>query len=111
MSSKHPAARETDAFVSYSHADAELIAPIVKTLRLFRRHVWVDTEITPGVRWRPAINEGIERSSSFTLFWCCHSAESQEVSFEIDLALTHLKPIVPFLLCKKTVPSRLSEFQ
>lgn len=107
----HPLRRDTDTFVSYSHVDAELIAPVVKMMRMYRRRVFTDAEIPAGVRWRDAIREAIEASASVAIFWCCHSAGSKEVAAELDIAIAASKPLAPFLLCGQHVPSPLDEYQ
>ena len=97
-------------FVSYSHADAALIDPILKLLR-FGNRVFSDHEIEPGQRWREAIERAITESSSVVVLWCCHSAVSQEVEHEITFAVASAKPLVPILLCPAPVGSALNEFQ
>lgn len=46
----------THVFVSYSHADASLVAPVVKLLRVNQSLVFQDVDSSdPGKRWRGEI--------------------------------------------------------
>src|SRR5215467_12912563 len=51
----------TNVFVSYSHADASLVAPVVKLLRVNKSLVFQDIDdIQPGKRWRSEIAKTLD---------------------------------------------------
>src|SRR2546423_1361595 len=60
-----------DAFISYSHKDAEVVKPLVELLSLNNRRVFWDQDLAPGDQWNQVIRSSVKRSSIFVLFWCC----------------------------------------
>ena len=72
--------QSTHVFVSYSHADASLVAPIVKLIRINKSLVFQDIDdIQPGERWRTKIARGLAESHLVVVFWCDHANQSDEV--------------------------------
>ena len=103
--------QKTNVFVSYSHADASLVAPVVKLLRANKALVFQDTDsIQPGKKWRNEIAEALIKSDLVVLFWCNHSSRSTEVSREWKAAIQQQKDLLPLLLDPTPLPSELSEF-
>jgi hypothetical protein len=99
-------------FVSYSHHDASLVAPVVRLLRSTNDFVFLDSDsIKPGHRWAGAIAEAIEGASLVVVFWCLHSSESPQVESEYRSAVQAQKDVLPVLLDSTPVPPVLSEFQ
>jgi hypothetical protein len=99
------------AFISYSHADEPIVKPAAQLLRLWRRRVFWDTEIQPGEQWAERIERAISASDQVIVFWCCHSAQSEWVSRETELARAASKPLTPVLLCKYPAQHPLSSYQ
>lgn len=102
----------TNVFVSYSHADASLVAPVVKLLRVNKSLVFQDTDdIQPGKRWRSEIAKALAESHLVVVFWCDHASRSNEVSKEWKSAIEQEKDLLPLLLDATPLPPELGEFQ
>jgi hypothetical protein len=102
----------THVFVSYSHADAPLVGPVVQLLRANRSLVFQDVDsIRPGKRWRGEIEHALAGSGLVVLFWCDHASRSDEVAKEWRTALAQGKDLLPLLLDATPLPAELSEFQ
>src|SRR5262245_50166310 len=102
----------TNVFVSYSHADASLVAPVVKLLRVNKSLVFQDIEdIQPGKRWRSAIAKALSEAHLVVVFWCDHASRSDEVSKEWKAAIAQEKDLLPLLLDATPLPPELGEFQ
>lgn len=102
----------THVFVSYSHADASLVTPIVKLLRVNKSLVFQDTDgIQPGKRWRNEIARGLAESHLVVVFWCDHANRSEQVKEEWKAAIEQEKDLLPLLLDATPLPPGLGEFQ
>lgn len=105
-------AATTRVFVSYSRADAALVAPVVKLLRANRSYVFYDIDdIQPGKRWRGEIDRGLAEAELVVVFWCDHALRSDEVRREWATAIDRNKDLVPLLLDATPLPAALGEFQ
>ena len=101
-----------NVFVSYSHADAPLVAPVVSLLRVNKSLVFQDTDrIPPGKRWRDEIAKALAESNLVVVFWCHHASRSNEVSAEWRAAIEQGKDLLPLLLDATPLPSELGNFQ
>jgi hypothetical protein len=101
-----------NVFVSYSHADASLVAPVVRLLRVNQSLVFQDTDgIPPGKRWRDEIAKALAQSNLVVVFWCHHAFRSNEVSTEWRAAIEQDKDLLPLLLDATPLPSELGNFQ
>lgn len=104
--------QSTNVFVSYSHADAPLVAPVVELLRANKSLVFRDTDSIPsGKRWRSEIAEALTESHLVVVFWCDHASRSDEVSKEWKAAIEQKKDLLPLLLDATPLPPGLDEFQ
>jgi hypothetical protein len=102
----------TNVFVSYSHADALLVSPVVKLLRVNKSLVFQDIEdIQPGKRWQSEIAKALSESNLVVVFWCTHANRSKEVSQEWQAAIEQKKDLLPLLLDTTPLPQQLAEFQ
>jgi hypothetical protein len=94
-----------NVFVSYSHADAALVAPVVKLLRVNESLVFQDTDrIPPGKKWRDEIAKALAEANLVVIFWCHHALRSNEVSREWRAAIEQDKDLLP-------LPAELGDFQ
>ncbi len=101
----------SQAFICYSHRDAELVNSLFQLLRSMGS-VFMDTfNLMPGDEWRPELHDAIATCSVFFIFWCYHAAESEEVRREYQLALERKKRVVPVLLDITPLPPELRAFQ
>lgn len=104
--------QSTNVFVSYSHADASLVAPVVKLLRVNKSLVFQDLDsIQPGKRWQSEIAKALAESHLVVVFWCDHASRSNEVSKEWKAAIEQEKDLLPLLLDATPLPPELDEFQ
>ena len=98
--------------MAYSRDDEPLIAPVVDLLRLTDTEVFRDRDsIPPGDKWRPAVQDAIQQATECLVFWCAHSATSDEVGREVELALELGKRMIPVLLDDSPLGEVLCEFQ
>ena len=104
--------QSTNVFVSYSHADVSLVAPVVQLLRVNKSLVFQDVDgIQPGKRWRGEIAKALTESHLVVVFWCDHARRSDEVSKEWNAAIAQEKDLLPVLLDATPLPAALDEFQ
>jgi hypothetical protein len=104
--------QSTNVFVSYSHADASLVAPVVQLLRANKSLVFQDIDrIQPGKRWRSEIARALAESHLVVVFWCDHASRSNEVAKEWKAAIEQEKDLLPLLLDATPLPPELGEFQ
>jgi hypothetical protein len=104
--------KQKHVFVSYSHTDASLIAPVVKLLRLNKSLIFQDIDgIQPGKKWRSEIATALAESHLVVVFWCEHASRSDEVSKEWRAAIAQQKDLLPVLLDRTPLPQELSEFE
>lgn len=99
-------------FVSYATRDEAIVKPLVDLLRVTKAEVFRDKDsIRPGQLWRNVIQDSVKGCSEFILFWCAHSAVSNEVRQEYELALQLDKLVVPVLLDGTALNDELSKRQ
>jgi hypothetical protein len=102
----------TNVFISYSRADALLVSPVVKLLRVNKSLVFQDIDaIQPGKRWQGEIAKALAESNLVVVFWCTHASRSNEVSKEWHAAVEQKKDLLPLLLDTTPLPPELAEFQ
>jgi len=105
-------AQSTYVFVSYSHADTSLVAPVVRLLRVNKSLVFQDIDsIQAGRRWRNEIAQALAESHLVVVFWCGHASRSDEVTKEWKAAIEQEKDLLPLLLDATPLPPELGEFQ
>jgi hypothetical protein len=103
---------ETHIFVSYSRVDQSLVTPIVQVIRAIGAGVFQDIDGIPyGKRWRPVIEDSIERAIVVLVFWCAHSRDSDEVRREWGRAVEAAKDVVPTRLDDTPLEGVLAEYQ
>ena len=100
-------------FISYSHADKDFIAPVVKLIRGLRQDlVFQDYDnLELGKPWEPQLLEALAGAGMVVVFWCSHSAQSDWVKKEYELAIQKAKDIMPIILDDTQMPHDLSAYQ
>ncbi len=100
-------------FISYSHADKEFIAPVVKLIRGLRQDlVFQDYDnLEVGKPWEAQLLEALAKAGLVVVFWCSHSAQSDWVKKEYRLAIQKAKDIMPIMLDDSKMPHDLSAYQ
>ena len=96
--------------IVYSRLDAPHAARAQRLARLYD-HVLIDTDLAPGVPWRPALERGICASGRVLLLWSRRAAASAEVAREIQTARMCGVPVVPVLLDSTPLPSDVGQLQ
>ena len=94
-------------FVSYAHADANLVFPEIKRLHDAGLNIWYDQGIAPGNEWTEEIGNALEGCSLFIVFISHNSANSINVRNEINYALHANKPFFSIYLEETELPSGL----
>lgn len=100
--------REPYVFVSYSHADSQLVFPEIARLHGEGYRIWFDEGIDPGNEWPDEIADALTRSTIFVVFISPRSAASRNVKNEINFALNNGKPIIAVHLEETSLPSGLA---
>lgn len=99
-------------FVSYSHADAVLVAPVVALLRINNSFVFQDiTDIKPSKKWRGQIDDALNKADLVVVFWCDHANKSDLVKIEWSSAVLQEKDLLPLLLDDTPLPPELAQYQ
>jgi TolB-like protein/DNA-binding winged helix-turn-helix (wHTH) protein/Tfp pilus assembly protein PilF len=74
-------------FVSYSHADQELVRGELTRLTDAGFNVWFDRSLSPGSRWTDELAERISEASLFLFFVSPNSVASENCRNELQFAL------------------------
>jgi TIR domain-containing protein len=99
-------------FVSYSRKDAPLVQHLVSLLRAIDTVPFLDEQsIDAGANWRADILSALEQCERVLVFWCEHSAESDEVRKEYLFAISLQKRVVPVLVDATAMPEEIGRFQ
>lgn len=84
-------------FISYSRKDQSFVRQLARDLDQDGIMVWIDMEIPPGVRWRNAIQEGLDTCEVLILVISPDSMTSDNVAEEWQYFHGRRKPIIPLL--------------
>ena len=85
-------------FVSYAHADKELVFPEIIRFQEMGYNIWYDEEITPGNEWKHHITDRLMHCDLFIIFITNRSANSKNCRKEFYCALNNNKHVIPFYL-------------
>lgn len=100
-----------DAFVSYSHANAETVLPIIESIEETGLSVWIDREeMRAGQNWAGQIVRAIKASDRFCLMCSSQAFESDHVRREVYLADKYGKTMVPIRLDEAPMPEDIEYF-
>lgn len=105
------ASRDSDVFVSYSHANAETVLPIVETVEERGVSIWIDRdEMRAGQTWAGQIVRAIKTSERFCLMCSEQAFASDHVRREVYLADKYGKDMVPIRLDGAEMPEDIEYF-
>ncbi len=114
-SKKHVMGYQSDAYLSYTNADAKLSEHISMALIRKGLTVWERLKDTPaGEDQTEAIREGIENADSFLFFITEKSIEDLQCLSELDYAESLNKRLIPLMLEKvdrKRLPEPIQNIQ
>lgn len=92
------AIRKNYIFISYSHKDSKIIAPIIEFLKMKNVDVWFDERLSSGVEWNEELGQAIVNCSAFIVFLSNNSIKSKFVKMELELAIGLDKQIYPIFI-------------
>ncbi len=100
-----------EVFVSYSHANAETVLPIVETVEERGVSIWIDRdEMRAGQGWAGQIVRAIKTSERFCLMCSAQAFASDHVRREVYLADKYGKDMVPIRLDGAEMPEDIEYF-
>jgi TIR domain len=92
-------------FLSYSRKDGAYVDALAAQLEQAGFRTWVDRKgIAGGEQWRREIVDAVRKASLFLLFLSPHSARSQNVRKEVDLADQARVRILPVAIAPVDIP-------
>jgi len=91
-------------FVSYAHANAGRVYPIIKQLHEMGYRLWYDEGIEVGDEWPEVICSQLLKAACMLLFLSPHAAASKWVKKEINVATMNDIKIVGAFLTKTIMP-------
>lgn len=98
-------------FVSYAHADADSVTPLVKVVEDHGRRVWIDKgEISAGEGWAGEIVRGIKAAGGLLVMCSPRAFESDHIKREIYLADRYKKQMLPVFLESAEMPEDFEYF-
>jgi len=100
-----------DVFISYAHADAEAVYPIVDLVEASGRSVWIDKAgMKAGQGWAGTIVRAIKASEMVCLMCSAASFASDHVRREVYLADKYRKALMPVRLDRAEMPEDIEYF-
>ena len=92
-------------FISYAHADAQMIYKEIVKFHNQGYNVWYDEGISPGNEWTDDIAEALTKCALFVVFFTPRSAISPNVQNEINFAIDEKIPFIAIHLEPTILPS------
>ena len=90
--------KEPYIFVSYAHADKDIVYPEMFWMNEKGFHIWYDEGIPPASEWPAEIANALLNCNIFLVFITPNAIESKNVRDEINYALNHNKKVLPIFL-------------
>ncbi len=91
-------------FISYAHADGEVVFREIRKLHEAGYRIWYDEGIEPGDDWPQHIAQAVVNCSLFLIFTSPRSAASENCRNEINLALNRKKKFLSIYLEETELP-------
>ena len=100
-----PCEREKDTlFVSYCHADAAQVFPIIERLAIEGFHVWYDNGVHPGEEWPETIARHMIDAKVCVAMISAAAAESHHCRNELTFAVSNSMPLLSIMLEDFSMP-------
>ncbi|WP_447764438.1 toll/interleukin-1 receptor domain-containing protein [Sphingopyxis panaciterrae] len=97
-------------FISYSSKDRTIANMVCALLEERGHRCWIaPRDIVPGTSWGEAIIDGIRSASVFVLVFSQHANASPQILREVERAVHHGMPIIPFRI-EDVLPERSLEY-
>lgn len=97
-------------FISYSSKDRTVANMVCALLEARGHRCWIaPRDIVPGTAWGEAIIDGIKSTQIFVLIFSRHANTSPQILREVERAVHHGMPIIPFRI-EDVVPERSLEY-
>jgi hypothetical protein len=88
-------------FISYCHDDGEVARQVCAGLEAAGIGCWMaPRNVRPGENWGRSIIKALGSSKAMVLIFSKHTNESRHVNNEIERAVSHRVPIIPFRIDK-----------
>ena len=91
-------------FISYAHADGEVVFREIKRLHEVGYRIWYDEGIEPGNDWPQHIAQAVVNCSLFLIYTSPRSAASENCRNEINLALNRKKKFLAIHMEETELP-------
>jgi len=92
-------------FVSYAHADSEVVYAELARLAGEGFNLWYDEGITPSARWTDELATAVEHCSVFLAYISPNFVSSETCLNELDFALNRKRPVLAVHLANTTLPA------
>ncbi|MDO9364551.1 MAG: toll/interleukin-1 receptor domain-containing protein [Sphingopyxis sp.] len=97
-------------FISYSSKDRTIANMACALLEARGHRCWIaPRDIVPGTAWGEAIVDGIKSARVFVLIFSSHANASPQILREVERAVHHGMPILPFRI-EEVMPERSLEY-
>jgi TIR domain len=94
-------------FVSYSHADSQIVYAEIERLHRLGFRLWYDEGIDPGNEWQDEVAKALNECSLFVVFISPRAIKSKNVRDEINFAINRNKPFIAVHLEETQLPEGL----
>lgn len=85
-------------FISYAHANSDVVLPTVQAMKNSNINVWYDEGIVAGSEWPEFIAEKVVSCSKFVLFVSNAYLKSQNCKRELNFAISRKKEILTIFM-------------
>jgi len=86
-----------DVFISYSSQDKPIADALTARLEQDKTRCWIaPRDVLPGIPYAESLSEALAASRLMVLILSARSNESQHVMREVESAVSHGIPIIPF---------------
>jgi hypothetical protein len=97
-------------FISYSRKNETEARQVAELLSMSLSEHFIDRSgLVPGIRFPDQIKSAIDNCDVFLLLWSAFAAQSEWVTTEWNYALANNKTIMPILLDRTQLPSRIAD--